>query len=121
MRIIGIGLDLCRVARIEEIYAQFGVKFLERLLHADEHALFDTVPIAKQMNWLAKRFAAKEAAGKALGIGIGQIGLKHICIIKNDSGQPGIRIDRVEHKHIEWHLSLTDEGEMVAAVALAFT
>lgn len=118
--IIGIGLDLCSAARMEKMYQDFGAKLLDRLLHADEQTVFHTNAFDKQMRWLAKRFAAKEAAGKALGIGIGRIGLKNICVYKNDTGQPQLRIDHPAYAHIQWHLSLTDEGDMVAAVALAF-
>ena len=88
----------------------------------EEQLTFNQLVPAQQMNWLAKRFAAKEAAGKALGIGIGRIGLTNIIIYKNaGSAQPQLRIEHVKHAHIQWHLSLTDEGELAAAVALAYT
>ncbi len=122
MHIIGIGLDLCRVARIDKLYQAYSQKFLEKLLHAEEQLTFNQLAAAQQMNWLAKRFAAKEAAGKALGVGIGRIGLTNIVTYKNaNSAQPQLRLAHSDHQHIQWHLSLTDEGDMAAAVALAYT
>ncbi|ARJ56191.1 holo-ACP synthase [Campylobacter cuniculorum] len=59
-----IGCDLVSIARIEKIYQKHGEKFLDKFLDTDEQKLFKT------SSSLAGLWAAKEAASKALGVGI---------------------------------------------------
>jgi len=60
-----IGIDIVDTGRIKRIYARYGRRFLRRVLGPGEIALFEHR--ADKVAFLAGRFAAKEAAIKALG------------------------------------------------------
>ncbi|MGH7412287.1 MAG: holo-ACP synthase [Candidatus Methylomirabilis sp.] len=68
--VIGIGIDMVRLRRFEAAMARHGERFLNRLFTPAERERFRTHPFAERH--LAARFAAKEAAFKALGTGWGQ-------------------------------------------------
>ena len=63
--IIGIGTDITELARIKASYDRFGERFLQKILTPDELKLVPESPIA----YISGRFAAKEAAVKALDAG----------------------------------------------------
>lgn len=66
--------------------------------------------------YLAKRFAAKEAISKALGVGIGEnLSFQDIEISNNDLGKPIVLLEKFPD--IKIHLSLSDEKE---GLAIAF-
>jgi holo-[acyl-carrier protein] synthase len=84
--IIGIGIDLVEIARIEQSICRFGRRFLDRVLTPGEFVL---MPSSGQNAYVAARFAAKEAALKALGTGMSMgISLLHVEIENMSSGQP---------------------------------
>jgi holo-[acyl-carrier protein] synthase len=66
--IIGLGVDLCDIARIEASYQRFGERLMHRLYTDGERARADRRP-RKRADRLAQMFAAKEACSKALGTG----------------------------------------------------
>ena len=68
MNIFGIGVDIVDLDRIKKIYSKYGDKFAYKILNENEIKGFNSVK--NKSSFLAKRFAAKEAIGKALGIGI---------------------------------------------------
>lgn len=85
--ILGVGIDIIEVARIESSYARFGERFLDRILHTNEirYCLSHKAPGP----FLAARFAAKEAISKAFGTGIGaQLGWQDMEVGRKDSGEP---------------------------------
>ena len=65
--IVGIGVDLCEVDRIEAAIARHGERFLTRIYTQAERAYCESKP--NRMERFAGRFAAKEAAMKAMGTG----------------------------------------------------
>lgn len=65
--ILGIGIDLIEVPRFEQALERFGERFLHRIFTPDEIAYCQ--PKARAVEHYAARFAAKEAAMKALGTG----------------------------------------------------
>ena len=67
--IVGLGIDLAELARIRAAHARFGRRFLEKFLAPGELATLAPEP---RPSFLAGRFAAKEAAAKALGTGFSQ-------------------------------------------------
>lgn len=67
MTLLGIGTDLVEIARLEQALARHGVRFGERIL--SEREIEDWRRVDCSARFLAKRFAAKEAAAKALGCG----------------------------------------------------
>jgi holo-[acyl-carrier protein] synthase len=99
--IVGLGLDLVEIARIRRSWVRFGLKFAERILHPLElgqmqrsfAALLSPDQGALRANplhgFLAARFAAKEAAVKALGTGFSSAVNFGDMYVKNlPSGQP---------------------------------
>ncbi len=85
--ILGIGIDIIEVARVQASHERFGERFLNRILHPDEIAYCLTHK--NPAPFLAARFAAKEAISKAFGTGIGaQLGWQDMEIRKKKSGEP---------------------------------
>jgi holo-[acyl-carrier protein] synthase len=85
--ILGIGIDIIEVDRIQSSYERFGERFVNRILLPSEisYCLSHKSPAP----FLAARFAAKEAVSKAFGTGIGaQLGWQDIEICKRESGEP---------------------------------
>src|SRR3954465_8950114 len=85
--ILGIGIDIIEVHRIQASYEKFGERFLNRILHPNEiaYCLSHKAPGP----FLAARFAAKEAISKAFGTGIGaQLAWQDMEICRKDSGEP---------------------------------
>ncbi len=67
--ILGSGIDIVAIARIERMFERYGERFLRRLLTPAEQAA--ALRLANPIPRLAGRFAAKEAVMKALGTGWG--------------------------------------------------
>jgi len=85
--ILGVGIDIIEVARIESSHSKFGERFLQRILHPSEiqYCLSHRTPGP----FLAVRFATKEAISKAFGTGIGaQLGWHDMEIGRKDTGEP---------------------------------
>lgn len=114
--ILGIGSDLEEVARIEELIRAYGDRFLERLFTPRERTKAEAS--SSQAASLTKRFAAKEAFVKALGIGFSQgLTWHEIEVVNDEKGKPALRVrGRAEEalkalgdgKKIHMHLSLSD-------------
>ncbi len=102
--ILGIGTDIVNCKRIQSAYEKFGDHFLGRILTEKEKAQMPTSHISKQpedtshssfsMNcpqWLAARFAVKEAAVKALGTGFSEgISFLDIEVLREEGKAPYI-------------------------------
>jgi holo-[acyl-carrier protein] synthase len=85
--ILGIGIDIIEVARVQASHERFGERFLNRLLLADEIAY--CLSHKNPAPFIAARFAAKEAISKAFGTGIGaQLGWRDMEIGRKKSGEP---------------------------------
>ena len=85
--ILGSGVDLCEVPRIEAAVARYGSRFLERIFTAREIAYANRK--ANRFERYAARFAAKEAGMKALGVGwTGGIAWRDFEVVNLPSGRP---------------------------------
>ena len=85
--ILGTGIDIIEVARVQASHERFGERFLNRLLLPAEiaYCLSHKVPGP----FIAARFSAKEAISKAFGTGIGaQLGWQDMEIRRKESGEP---------------------------------
>lgn len=83
--IVGLGIDIAEMARLAKVYDKFGRRFLEKILTPAELA---TLPV-QALPYIAGRFAAKEAAVKALGTGFSQgIGPGRLKRVALRSGNP---------------------------------
>ncbi|MBT0585217.1 holo-ACP synthase [Alteromonas sp. SM 2104] len=86
---MGLGTDIVEIERIEAQVAKSG-RLAERILTPAELATFSQHH--HPARFLAKRFAAKEAAVKALGTGIGHgVSWQNIQVENSESGQPSLR------------------------------
>lgn len=123
--IFGIGTDIVRVARMQKNIERFGEKFAERILTATE--LLEFRHEARPAHFLAKRFAAKEAAAKAMGTGFRDgLMLHHIGVTHDRAGKPQLVFTSTAaefvrlHGITQAHISLADEEDhAVAFVTLA--
>ncbi|MBM5782560.1 MAG: holo-ACP synthase [Pelagibacterales bacterium] len=125
--ILGIGIDTISVNRIEGLILKFGEKFQEKIFTDNEinKASLKSTPL-QQILFYAKRFAAKEAFSKALGLGIGRgVDFKDIEIDNDSFGKPFIKIlnqkDQFIKKHFNVnnftiHLSLSDTKDSALAM-----
>jgi holo-[acyl-carrier protein] synthase len=85
--ILGVGIDIIEVGRIEGSYERFGERFVDRILLPNEISY--CLSHKKPGPFLAARFAAKEAVSKAFGTGIGaQLGWQDIEVCRKPSGEP---------------------------------
>jgi holo-[acyl-carrier protein] synthase len=123
--IAGIGMDLLDIERVEQLLAQpHGQRFVERVLTERERE-----QAAKRGNRLAEfvagRFAAKEAVAKALGCGIGrEVGFHDIRIAPDERGKPECRLSDAAWERLgvseplTIHLSITHSATTAGAYAV---
>ncbi|MEO0512593.1 MAG: holo-ACP synthase [Planctomycetota bacterium] len=90
--IVGHGVDITEVARIRDMVTKHGDRFLSRVFTAAERA-YAQDSAKRSTERLAVRFAAKEAALKALGTGWSSgIAWTDIEVVSMPSGQPTLRV-----------------------------
>ncbi|MFA7270267.1 MAG: holo-ACP synthase [Sterolibacterium sp.] len=120
--IYGIGTDLVAIARLAEMYARHGERALEKLLAESERS--DCRRSAAPERFLAKRFAAKEAFGKALGTGVrAPAVLPAIAVVHDSLGKPAFEFApelaaHLAERGLTAHLSLSDEKDTVVAFVI---
>ncbi|MGO9004918.1 MAG: holo-ACP synthase [Beijerinckiaceae bacterium] len=89
--IIGFGIDLCDIRRVEESLARFGERFINRCFTEIERERSDRR--AARAASYAKRFAAKEACAKALGTGMSRgVYWRDIGVVNLPSGKPTLQL-----------------------------
>ncbi len=121
--IYGVGTDVVEIQRIENALERFGARFARRILCEPELKRF--AAHRQPANYLAKRFAAKEAFTKALGTGIRAPANWHGVWVKNlASGKPILQFSDAlsallkQRKILQSHLSLTDERGIAMATVI---
>ena len=119
--IVGVGVDIAELDRIAKSYARFGAKFSAKILNQSE---LDRLP-ANVIPYLASRFAAKEAAVKALGTGFsGGITFQDIEVASDPLGKPLIlfhnkALQRCRELHVNRaHISLSHSRENAVAMVI---
>lgn len=122
--IVGVGIDLCDVARIETMLTKYGDKFLEKTFSAEEIEYCQKFSSPAQH--YAARFAAKEAMVKALGTGFdGAITMKSVCIAKDELNAPVAVLDANAQTRLKeigankMLVSLTHLKDYAQAIAIA--
>jgi holo-[acyl-carrier protein] synthase len=119
--ILGIGVDMVQVSRIEHWLEQPGLS--ERFFHPEELRQLKA-PFKQRSQSLAARFAAKEAFAKALGTGLRGIVLKDIRVESNHEGKPAIFCEGtaaaacVARGAAAIHVSLSHERDFAVAVVV---
>lgn len=118
--IVGNGIDLVQIARVEAAYERRGDRFARHVLHDNEWPEFERSKYKGR--FLAKRFAVKEAATKALGTGQAQeVLLRHFYLVHDDNGKPLLHSDaRAAELCLQlginaMHVSVSDEHEYAIA------
>ena len=118
--IVGLGLDIAEIDRIEAAIKRHGAPFLERLFTPSEVAYCESHK--DKYERYAARFAAKEAAMKALGTGWSHgVRWRDIEVTREPSGKPTLRLagvaaeiaERMGVKNIS--LSITHSGNLALA------
>ncbi len=117
--IYGTGTDIVAVARIGKLYEHHGERALDKLLALAERG--DFAKTRHPARFLAKRFAAKEAFGKALGIGVtAPATLTNIAVTHDALGKPAFAYapalaEYLAERRLSAHLSISDEHEFALA------
>jgi holo-[acyl-carrier protein] synthase len=124
--IYGIGVDLVKISRIEDVLKRWGDRFLHRVFTEAEAEI--CLKRAFPPSAFALRFAAKEAFSKALGLGMrGGLRWRDIEVFHFPGGRPGLRpLGRAleicrERKIGGYHLSLSDEVDYGVAMVVLET
>ena len=124
--VLGIGIDLCKISRINSTLNKFGDRFKKRCFTYNEINKCDRVKNSSAC--YAKRFASKEAVSKALGTGFRHgVYWKDIEITNMKSGQPkvelrgnakNILVEMVENKEYNISITITDENGLAQALVI---
>jgi len=122
--VIGIGVDIVEIARIQRIIERTGERFLRKVFTANER----TYCASKRRPWesYAGRFAAKEAVLKAIGTGLtAGAALADVEILRTENGAPLVQLHHKTYllaqergiQHIL--LTLAHDGNQAIAIAMA--
>jgi len=126
--IYGIGTDVCSIARMRAAVQRHGVRFAQRVLgpaEQQEYARRLARVEQRGINYLATRFAAKEAFSKAIGLGLHEPMRWRDCeILKLASGQPivvlhGALKDWCAARALRFLVSVSDEADSALATVVA--
>ncbi len=120
--VLGVGTDLVDVERFRRVLER-RPSILKRLFTADEleYSQRAVDPAAR----LAARFAAKEAALKALGLGLGGMRMIEIEVVRDDTGRPSLRFHGEAHQTaaahgvVRWLVSLSHTDSLAQATVIA--
>lgn len=116
--IFGIGTDLCDIRRIQATWERRGDSLARKILGAQEYSEFETRRSQSEIRavqFLASRFAGKEAFSKAIGMGFRPPMGWHNCeILPNHDGKPTVSLhhhlyDWFAQQRLQAHISLSDE------------
>jgi holo-[acyl-carrier protein] synthase len=123
MAIVGVGIDVTRVERLEELLSRHGDRTLNRLFTPAEQAV--AAERVDRTRYLAGRLAAKEAVMKVLGTGWGKgVGWKDVEVHATEAGPPRVELHGEAARFAEslgivhlW-LSISHDGDLAVATAV---
>ena len=122
--ILGTGFDLTALPRIKALLEKHEERFLARILTEDELAALPA-EAARRISYAAGRWAAKEAAVKALGSGFSAgIGFHDVEVITLEGGRPELRLhgraaELARDKGVTaLHVSISHERDMAGAMVI---
>lgn len=127
--IIGLGSDIIDIRRIERVMAKYGDRFLLRIFTPQERAKAERRTETIRAATYAKRYAAKEAASKALGTGFRRgVFWRDMGVVNLPSGQPTLKLTGGAARRlaeltpagmeIRIDLSLTDDPPIAQAIVI---
>jgi holo-[acyl-carrier protein] synthase len=114
------GIDIIEIERVEQAISRYGERFLARIFTLAEQQDCRGNPAS-----LAARFAAKEAAAKALGSGIGPVGWLEIEVLRGTANRPELHLHGRAAELASllglstWSVSLSHSAEIATAVVMA--
>lgn len=121
--IVGLGIDLCDVERLASLERRYGRRFLRRVF--TEAELSRCRNPRRLHECLAGRFAAKEAALKALGTGLSRgITWHDVELVGGESQPPRMAFHRAAARALEFRgatasrVSVTHDAGMAVAVVI---
>jgi len=121
--IVGLGSDIVEVERIEDALQRLGEKFARRILNDEEWAIWSDM--SQKPHYLAKRFAVKEAAAKALGTGFRNgLTMQDIGTVNDELGKPVLVLSGVAEQRMEdlgarvAHVTISDEKHYAVATVI---
>lgn len=121
--VVGVGTDLVELARIEAALERHGDALLERLFTPRERALI--VADSARVERVGARFAAKEAALKALGTGWGQgVGWHDVEVLGGRGEAPRLELGGAAAMRLATlggtatHVSLTHTAALASATVV---
>ncbi|WEK53662.1 MAG: holo-ACP synthase [Candidatus Cohnella colombiensis] len=123
----GVGLDVVELDRIASVLSGTGKdKFIARILTPSEQARLSEMSAKREIEFVAGRFAAKEAVVKALGCGIGTIvGFHDVEVTRNEQGKPICELSEaaltrlgLQKERCVVHIAITHERSLAAATAI---
>ncbi len=88
--IIGVGVDIVEVDRIQSLIKKWGEKFALRIFSEAERSFFSGSVVRADL--LSRQFAAKEAVSKALGTGLSGIRLSDVTVLRDKKGKPFVEL-----------------------------
>lgn len=115
---VGIGIDMATVSRIEKSMER--PHFAERVFSEQERTLLFQKQGKAQYETAAANFAAKEAMGKAMGKGLSSFSLQELSVLRDEKGAPyfaysGALKQMMQENCWKALVSLTHEGDTAAA------
>lgn len=121
--IYGVGTDIVAIGRMTDLWERHGERAMDKILAPEERA--DCLASPEPARFLAKRFAAKEALGKALGTGLrSPVTMPSIRVVHDDLGKPILRLApdlarSLGDLGLIVHLSISDERDYAVAFVVA--
>ncbi|MCC3372471.1 holo-ACP synthase [Cohnella sp. REN36] len=122
--IMGVGIDLAEIDKFEKMLGRQDDLLIERLLSDNEMAAFRALQgDRRRAEWLAGRFAAKEALMKALGLVLPEgIGMRDIEVLSDRLGRPVLALSAAVRRQLgvscDCHLSITHTAATAGAVVV---
>lgn len=118
--ILRTGVDLIELNRVEEVVRRHGSRYLDRIYTRAEQE-----QSRHNTQFLAGRFAAKEAVAKALGTGIGVVGWLEIEILGDEHNAPILKLAGAAKRRaaelglMDWSVSISHSMTHAVAFAVA--
>jgi len=110
--ITGTGIDIVNIKRIKKSLSTYGDKFTQKILSDKE---IENIPVVKKEEFIAGRFAAKEALVKASGT---SLIFSAITILNDGDGKPSIVELPKDIGNQKIHLSISHDSDYAAAFVI---
>lgn len=118
--IIGVGVDIIEIERIKEAF-ELNSLFIQKLFNKNEIAYFESRKLRPE--YVAGRFAAKEAVAKALGTGFRDFNMRDIEIDRTSLGKPTVilkgKAKMLAEKNGDYKMHVSISHDKQSAIAYA--